>query len=75
MGGIEIIVDDDVEVDVSGIGFMGAFEHGASGPGLPGAPLVRVTGFAFMGGVEVRRKPLLGKGKLRAGQQPPSIED
>jgi hypothetical protein len=75
MGGIEIIVDDDVEVDVSGIGFMGAFEHGASGPGKPGAPVVRVTGFAFMGGVEVRRKPPGGKGKLRAGNQPPSIED
>jgi hypothetical protein len=75
MGGVEIIVDDDVEVDVSGIGFMGAFEHGASGPGMPGAPLVRVTGFAFMGGVDVRRKPLQGKGKLRAGKQPPAIED
>jgi hypothetical protein len=74
MGGIEIIVDDDVEVDVSGIGFMGAFEHGASGPGVPGAPLVRVTGFAFMGGVEVRRKPQPGKGKLPAGQRPPPIE-
>ena len=75
MGGVEIIVADDVEVDVSGIGFMGAFEHGASGPGMPGAPLVRVTGFALMGGVEVRRKPMPGKGKPLAGKQPPSIED
>ena len=75
MGGVEIIVGDDVDVDVSGIGFMGAFEHGASGPGMPGAPLVKVTGFAFMGGVDVRRKPLPGNGKLRAGDRPPAVED
>jgi DUF1707 SHOCT-like domain len=73
MGGIEVIVGDDVEVDVSGVGFMGAFEHSASGPGMPGAPRVRVTGFAFMGGVDVRRKPLPGTRKLpsRDGEPPP----
>jgi hypothetical protein len=44
-------------VDVSGIGFMGAFDHKASGPGAPGAPRLRVVGFAMMGGVEVKRRP------------------
>lgn len=56
MGGIQIIVPEDVEVDVSGLAFMGGFDHHASGPGVPGAPRVRVLGFALMGGVEVRRK-------------------
>src|SRR6516165_5303188 len=58
MGGIEITVPEDVDVDVSGVAFMGGFDHNASGPGVPGAPRLRVLGFALMGGVEVRRKPL-----------------
>lgn len=57
MGGIQITVPEDVDVDVSGLAFMGGFDHNASGPGAPGAPQVRVVGFALMGGVEVRRKP------------------
>jgi uncharacterized protein DUF1707/cell wall-active antibiotic response 4TMS protein YvqF len=56
MGGVNIIVPEDIEVDVSGIAFMGGFDHRASGPGVPGAPRVRILGFAFMGGVDVRRK-------------------
>ena len=55
MGGVDIIVGDDVEVDVSGFGIMGGFDHRASGPGLSGAPRVRVVGLALMGGVNVRR--------------------
>jgi hypothetical protein len=58
MGGIQITVPEDVEVDVSGVAFMGGFDHHASAPGVPGAPQVRVLGFALMGGVEVRRKPV-----------------
>ncbi|MGH3423040.1 MAG: DUF1707 SHOCT-like domain-containing protein [Streptosporangiaceae bacterium] len=57
MGGIEIIVPEDIEVDVSGIAFMGGFDHNSSGAGVPGAPRLKVIGFALMGGVEVRRKP------------------
>ncbi len=55
MGGVDIMVGDDVEVDVSGVGIMGGFDHRASGPGLPGAPKVRVVGLALLGGVNVRR--------------------
>jgi len=57
MGGISITVPEDMDVDVSGIGFMGGFDHRASGPGAPGAPRLRVIGFAMMGGVEVKRRP------------------
>jgi hypothetical protein len=56
-GGVDITVGDDVEVDVSGVGIMGGFDHRATGPGLPGAPRVRVVGLALMGGVHVSRKP------------------
>jgi Domain of unknown function (DUF1707)/Cell wall-active antibiotics response 4TMS YvqF len=65
MGAVQITVPEDVDVDVSGIAFMGGFDHHASGPGVPGAPRVRVIGFAMMGGVEVRRKPLKKKQRQR----------
>jgi Domain of unknown function (DUF1707)/Cell wall-active antibiotics response 4TMS YvqF len=63
MGGIEITVPEDIEVDVSGVAFMGGFDHRASGTGVPGAPRLRVIGFAMMGGVEVRRKPPKRRGR------------
>ena len=57
MGGVSITVPEDMDVDVSGIGFMGGFDHQASGPGAPGGPRLRVVGFVMMGGVEVKRRP------------------
>jgi len=72
-GGVNIVVGDDVEVDVFGFGFMGGFDHRASGPGIPGAPRVRVGGFALMGGVEVKRKPMSRRHLPRDGDQHPEI--
>lgn len=70
MGGIDIVVPDDIVVDVNGIGFMGAFETqdkgGAAPVPPPGAPTVKITGFAFWGAVTVIRKP--------RKNPPPSIE-
>jgi hypothetical protein len=57
MGGVSVIVPEDAEVHVTGIGIMGGFEPGAAGTGGPGAPRITVTGLALMGGVDVRRKP------------------
>ena len=71
MGGIQITVPEDVDVDVSGLALMGGFDHNADGPGVPGAPRVRVLGFALMGGVEVRRKP---PAKSLAGDRPAAAE-
>ena len=56
MGGVDVIVPDDAEVDVTGMGLMGGFDHGAATAGRHGAPRIVVTGFAFWGGVTVRRK-------------------
>lgn len=61
MGGVDVIVPDDVHVRVSGVGLMGAFdkvdkESAAPEDEVPdGAPMVTVNGLAFWGGVEVRR--------------------
>jgi hypothetical protein len=57
MGGIEVVVPDDAEVQVTGVGIMGAFEQGPTGPGQPGAPKIVVSGLAFWGAVDVKRKP------------------
>jgi len=60
MGGIDIYVPEDIAVQVNGTGFMGAFENRAADQAQPrpGVPLVKITGLAVMGGVEVkRRKP------------------
>jgi hypothetical protein len=57
MGGIEIVVPEDAEVHVSGVGIMGGFDHRASGVGSPGGPRIVVKGLAFWGGVSVQRKP------------------
>lgn len=60
MGGIDITVPDDIVVDVSGIGFMGAFESedkGAVGTPAANAPVVKITGLAFWGAVTVIRRP------------------
>lgn len=58
MGGIEIYVPEDIAVQVNGTGFMGAFENRAHNQAQPrpGVPLVRVTGLAVWGGVEVKRR-------------------
>lgn len=63
MGGIEIVVPDDVHVHVNGVGFMGAFEDGRKWNSeeltkpAPDAPVVKINGLALMGGIEVVRKP------------------
>lgn len=67
MGGIEIVVPDDIEVRVNGVGVMGGYGTNGGAPSSvlePGAPVVRVIGVALMGGIEVVRKP-------RKHQKPP----
>ena len=65
-GGVEVIVPDDVEVFVDGTGIMGAFDHNAAPVAGPARGSVRVTGFAVMAGVQVRRATK--KERRRAGQ-------
>jgi hypothetical protein len=60
MGGIEITVPPGVRVESLGAAFMGGFEASAGDSGAldPNAPVLRVSGLAVMGGVEVKvRKP------------------
>ncbi len=56
MGGVEIIVPPDVRLESDGFAIMGGFEDQLKEPASrdPDAPLIRVHGFAFMGGVVAR---------------------
>jgi hypothetical protein len=74
LGSVSITVPEDMDVDVSGIGFMGAFDHRASGPGAPGAPRLRVVGFAMLGSVEVVRRPAVpGRRGVPGGPARPGL--
>jgi len=56
MGGQTILLPPEVNVEISGHGVMGGFDHHVAGEGTPGAPTVRIHGFSLWGGVGVRRK-------------------
>lgn len=56
MGGIDIVVPDDAEVSITGLGLMGGFDQRAAGLGSPGGPRIRISGLALWGGVSVRRR-------------------
>jgi Domain of unknown function (DUF1707) len=65
MGAIAIIVPEDAEVQVTGVGLLGVFEHGPTGAGRPGGPKIHIGGVAFWGAVDVRRKPYQSGRKQR----------
>ncbi len=54
MGGVGITVPHDMDVVADGFGLMGGFDGRGAGS-RPGAQRVRITGFALMGAVEVKR--------------------
>ena len=54
LGGIEIIVPPDVIVETSGVGLLGGFDHNAQNADpAPDAPVLRFTGVAVLGGVDI----------------------
>ena len=60
MGGVNIIVPPDLQVECTGIGIMGGFECSAEvrAGHDPDAPILKINGLAMMGGVEVKvREP------------------
>jgi len=55
-GGQTILLPPEVNVDVHGVGVMGAFDHPGDEKGTPGAPHVTVRGFSLWGSVGIKRK-------------------
>lgn len=61
MGGVEVIVPPELEIEINGIGFMGGFGSDGKSQALPelgrtAGPKVRINGLGFMGGVGITRK-------------------
>ena len=79
MGGVDVIVPDNAEVDLGGFAFMGGRENKVPLPRSGDGPLVRVNGYALMGGVVVRtakekeheRFPASNQARERQWQRPP----
>ncbi len=65
-GGVEILVPDGVRVECVGAAVMGGFSATSDAANLddPQAPVLRISGFVLMGGVEIKRKePSKKKGR------------
>lgn len=73
MGGVEIVVPPGVTVDSDGIGIMGGFDHGGRGrfPVDAVGPVLRISGLALMGGVEIRDQPRHERDPRRHSLVPP----
>jgi hypothetical protein len=56
MGGQTILLPPEVNVEIDGHGVMGGFDQHVAGEGTPGAPTVKIHGFALWGGVGIKRK-------------------
>jgi Domain of unknown function (DUF1707)/Cell wall-active antibiotics response 4TMS YvqF len=58
LGGLEITVPPEMQVIDNGVAILGGREIAADSDEStrPGAPVLRITGFCFLGGVEVKRK-------------------
>ncbi|MGW4030435.1 DUF1707 SHOCT-like domain-containing protein [Streptomyces sp. NPDC004838] len=73
MGGIDVVVPPEVNLEVNGFGVMGGFGEESTDVDVepdPSAPRVTVTGFALMGGVGVRRKRTKAeKARLKAERE------
>ena len=66
MGGVEILVPAGVRVECVGMAFMGGFSiRGGDTNEDPNAPVLRISGFVLMAGVDVRRKDPNKKGERR----------
>ena len=64
MGGADIKVAPDVRVIMDGVGIMGGYSGPKGGEEVrPDSPVLRVKGFAIMGGVSVSRRPPRGGGR------------
>ena len=67
MAGVEVFVPPGVRVECTGSAFMGAFEVDQRAQWIAAGEdrVLRVTGFAFMAGVDVKVRPPKGAAQLR----------
>jgi hypothetical protein len=63
LGGLEITVPPEMQVIDNGVAILGGREIASDSDesARPGAPVLRISGFCFLGGVEVKRKARKGQ--------------
>jgi hypothetical protein len=55
LGSVDVIVPAGVEVDLEVMAFLGSRDvRVAATPPVPGAPVVRITGFVLLGSLNIR---------------------
>jgi hypothetical protein len=71
LGGLEITVPPEMQVIDNGVAILGGREiPGDSDESVrPGAPVLRISGFCFLGGVEVKRKARKGQRGIGGGRR------
>ena len=63
LGGANVYVPDSVEVELGGFSLLGGNEvRGNQRSPRPGAPVIRIRGFAFLGGATIFRLPPEARG-------------
>jgi hypothetical protein len=62
IGGGDIYVPDSVEVDMGGFALIGGDEMRGSEQSSPGAPVIRIRGYAVIGGATIYRVPSQARG-------------
>jgi hypothetical protein len=83
MGGVDITVPPGVRVETMGVAIMGGFEASAGEVTIdPDQPVIRLSGFALMGGVDARIKrpnaktvKKFNKALLKARSRADTIDD
>jgi hypothetical protein len=58
MGGVQIVVPPDVDVQANGVGLLGGFTSVSGQSPEADAPRIEIRGWAVLGGVDVKVKPL-----------------
>lgn len=69
LSSVDVLVPEDAEVHVTGVGVLGEFDHHGSGAGAPGAPRITVTGLTVLGTVTVKRRATAEEWLRRKGER------
>jgi hypothetical protein len=62
IGGGDVYVPDNVEVDMGGFSLIGGHEMKGAENSSPGAPVIRIRGYSILGGVTIYRVPAQARG-------------
>jgi hypothetical protein len=68
-GNLEILIPPNLAVECEGVAILASFEHAATGVADPDRPLLRITGRAIFGNVQISTRPPGEKWRKRLKQR------